>query len=60
MMDAVHVDSHQHRLQPAFHPLGQGDIAVLDAVRAEHRKTMSQRNDSGNIEKDYSKPAHRQ
>jgi hypothetical protein len=32
MVDAVHVDRDQHRLQPPLHPLGKADIPVLDAA----------------------------
>ena len=37
VVDAVDVDRDQHRLQPALQLLGQPDIPVLHAGRAENR-----------------------
>jgi hypothetical protein len=56
MVDAVHVDRDQHRLQPAFEPLRKADVAVLHRSRAEDRETVAQHDDDRNIEHDHGEP----
>jgi len=52
----MHVDGDQYWLQPALHPLGQADIAVLDAGHAEDRETVGQYNGCRNVEQDQREP----
>jgi hypothetical protein len=50
MMDAVHIDGHENRLQPSFKLLRQADVTVLDSGAGEGRKPMTQHDDSRNVE----------
>src|SRR5437868_11332899 len=56
MMETVHVDCDQHRLQPALQPLGEPDVAVLHGSGGEQRQAMARRGNRGQVEHEHRDP----
>ena len=56
MVDAVHVDRDQNRLQPPLQPQRQANVAVLDGFDDEYCEPVSQGDNRWYIEQDYRQP----
>ena len=56
MVDSVHVDRDQDRLQTPLQPFRQSNVAVLDGLDGECRESVSQRGCGWYAEQDYRYP----